>query len=51
MTVEFVAANAKEVGWFTRLLYLGCGFVMLWIFVSVVLNRPLRRPQMDTATA
>ena len=45
MTIGFVAKNAKEVGWFRRTLYGVGGFLMLWIFVSAVSNRPARRDQ------
>lgn len=39
MTIQFAAANVKEVGWFKKVLYGAGGFLMLWIFVAVVVNR------------
>ena len=40
MTIQFSAANTKAGGWFRNTLYVLGGFVMLWIFASVVLRRP-----------
>ena len=40
MTIQFSAANTKAGGWFRRILYVACGFVLLWIFAAVVLRRP-----------
>ncbi len=44
MTIQFSAANAKETGWFKQLVYFTGGFLLLWIFVNVVANRPGTRP-------
>jgi hypothetical protein len=49
MTIAFVAKNAKEVGWFRPALYSVAGFLMLWIFVSAVSNRPPRSSQAQAA--
>jgi hypothetical protein len=42
MTIQLTATNTKEVGWFRQLVYFAAGFILLWIFVSAVVNR--RRP-------
>ena len=49
MTIAFHAANAKDVGWFQRALYLAGGFVMLWIFAAVILRRPPARRSAEAA--
>jgi hypothetical protein len=49
MTIQFSAANAKETGWFTQMVYFAGGFLLLWIFVSVVANRPGTQPRVEAA--
>jgi len=49
MTIQFQAASTKEVGWIKRIIYAAGGFLMLWMFVAAVANKPARRPQMRTA--
>jgi hypothetical protein len=39
MTVQLTATNTRQIGWFRGLLLFAGGFLMLWIFVSVVTNR------------
>ena len=46
MTIRFAAANTKHVGWFKQALYFGGGFLLLWIFVSMVANREPRRERL-----
>jgi len=49
MVIQFVARNVKEVGWFKTLVYGVGGFLMLWIFVAVAVNRPARRQEPEPA--
>ena len=49
MVIQFAARNVKEVGWFKTLVYCTGGFLMLWIFVAVVINRPARQQAMMSA--
>jgi len=39
MTIQFTAASAKETGWFTWLVYLAGGFLLLWGIAAALLTR------------
>jgi hypothetical protein len=49
MTIHFEASNAKELGWFQRLIYAAGAFVMLWILAAVFLRHAPPRLQRDHA--
>lgn len=50
MTIQFHATNTKEVGWAKRAIYVVGAFLMLWICVASVPNRPLPKPQTEAPT-
>ena len=49
MTIQFHAANTKETGLATRVIYVVGGFLMLWIFVAAVAKRPGKELQAQAA--